>query len=146
MDWFSPGIPTGLVHGQLLCQPGSSHRGQAAADPRCPCRAPSSLGGGRVAGPGRQSGFHSQLGSLHFSSASSGETARQTHTCRCAYTCMHESMCTPMYVMVPQPGCQLSMRTHRGTQVHYASSLLVDGFPSSDLQPLAVGCRPRPCG
>ena len=67
------GLPTGPVHGQLLRQPVAGHRGQAAADSQCACGEPAGLAGSCVAGPAGQSGFRRQLGSLCFSSASSGE-------------------------------------------------------------------------
>lgn len=100
------GMPTGLVYRQLLHEQGAGHRGQAAADSQRPRREPAGLGGSRVAGPGRPSGFHCQLGSLCFSSASSGENLQRdlvrnpVYTCTCVYTCVYTCICIRVRVYV----------------------------------------------
>lgn len=123
MNWFSPGISAGLVDGQFLHKQGAGHRGQAAADPRCPRRAPASLGGGHVAGSGRQSGSR-QLGSLRFSSASSGENLHTRRTRSDVCMCLHACICVSMdayvytvwyacvYMTVSQPRCHSYRREH----------------------------------
>lgn len=112
------GLPAGLVHGRLLQQPAAGRGGPAAADSQRARGEPAGLGGSRVAGPAGQSGFPGQLGSLCFSSASSGETPRGrwsesnpsqcwvcfgkicTRVCTCVCACTYICVSTPTCVHV----------------------------------------------